>query len=144
MKGLYHFAYGSNLNHKQMNCRCLDNKFIKRAYLDNYKFVYDGYSNNRGGAVANILESADSIVWGGLYEISKSDLENLDKCEGFPKSYDRKELEVKDDHGNICKAITYFRIGEKIGIPSNEYKKIIIDGAKDCNLPDNYVKENLI
>jgi gamma-glutamylcyclotransferase (GGCT)/AIG2-like uncharacterized protein YtfP len=128
-----------------MNRRCPDNKFIKRAYLDNYKFVYDGHSKNwEGGAVANILESAYSIVWGGLYEISKSDLESLDNCEGFPDSYDRKELKVEDDHGNICKAITYFRIGEKIGIPSDKYKKIIIDGAKDCNLPDDYVKKNLI
>jgi len=139
---LYHFAHGSNLNHKQMNCRCLDNKFIKRVYLDNYKFVYDGYSSNQGGTVANILESTDSIVWGGLYEISKSDLENLDKREGYSDSYDKKYLEVEDDRGNIYKAITYFRIGEKIGIPSNKYKKIIIDGTKDCNLPDNYVKKN--
>lgn len=141
---MYHFAYGSNLSHKQMNCRCSDNKFIKRAHLRNYKFVYDGRSSTWGRAVANILELADSIVWGGLYEISKSDLDNLDKYEGFPDSYDRKELKVEDDQGNIYKAITYFRIGEKIGIPSNEYKKIIFDGAKDCNLPDNYVKKNLI
>jgi gamma-glutamylcyclotransferase (GGCT)/AIG2-like uncharacterized protein YtfP len=127
-----------------MNCRCQDNKFIKKVYLDNYKFVYDGYSNEWKGAVANILKSADSIVWGGLYEISKSDLDNLDKYEGFPDSYDRKELKVEDDHGNIYKAITYFRTGEKIGIPSNKYKKIVIDGAKDCNLPDSYVKKDLM
>ena len=141
---MYYFAYGSNLNHKQTNCRCPDNKYIARVYLDNYKFVYDGCSSNRGGAVANILELSDSIVWGGLYEISKSDLVKLDKREGYPNIYDRKELKVKDDQGNIYKAITYFRIGEKIGIPSSEYRKIIIDGAKDCSLPDNYVKKNLI
>ena len=139
-----YFAYGSNLNHKQMNCRCPDNKFIKRVYLGNYKFIYDGYSSNRGGAVANILKSVDNIVWGGLYEISKSDLANLDRREGYPDSYDRKELKVKDDHGNIYKAITYFRIGEKIGIQSDKYNKIIIDGAKDCNLPDSYVKKNIV
>ena len=121
---MYHFAYGSNLNHKQMNCRCPDNKFTKRAYLDNYKFVYDGHSKNwEGGAVANILESAGSIVWGGLYEISKSDLENLDRYEGFPNSYNKEELKVKDDQGNIYKAITYLRIGEKISIPSDKYIK---------------------
>lgn len=141
---MYYFAYGSNLNHKQMNCRCPDNKFIKRVYLDNYKFVYDGYSSTWGGAVANILELANSIVWGGLYEISKSDLANLDRCEGYPDSYDIKELKVEGDQGNIYKAITYLRIGEKIGIPSYKYKKIITDGAKDCDLPDDYVKKNLI
>ena len=141
---MYHFAYGSNLNHKQMNCRCPDNKFIKRVYLDNYEFVYDGYSSNRGGAVANILKSADNIVWGGLYKISKSDLANLDRREGYSDSYDRKELKVKDAQGNIYKAITYFRIGEKVGIPSNKYRKTVVNGAKDCDLPDDYVKNNLM
>jgi gamma-glutamylcyclotransferase (GGCT)/AIG2-like uncharacterized protein YtfP len=90
------------------------------------------------------LKSADNIVWGGLYEISESDLANLDRREGFPKSYDRKELEVKDDQGNNYKAITYFRIGEEIGIPSNRYRKIVVSGAKDCDLPDDYVKNNLM
>jgi len=141
---MYHFSYDSNLNHKQMNCRCPDNKFIKRVYLDNYKCVYDGHSNNWEDAVANVLKSTDSIVWGGLYEISESDLANLDRREGYPDSYDRKELKIEDNHGNTYKAITYFRIGEKIGIPSDKYKKIIIDGVKDCNLSDNYAKRNLI
>ena len=141
---MYYFAYGSNLNHKQMNCRCSDNKFITRAYSDNYKFVYDGCSSNRGGAVANILELTDNIVWGGLYEVSKSDLEKLDKREGYPNIYDRKELKVEDDQGNIYKAITYFRIGEKVGIPSNKYRKTVVNGAKDCDLPDDYVKNNLM
>ena len=103
---MYYFAYGSNLNHKQMNCRCPYSKFVKRVYLVNYKFVYDGYSKKREGAVANVLESADSIVWGGLYEISKSDLENLDKFEGYPNIYNRKELQVEDDQGNIYQLLT--------------------------------------
>ena len=141
---MLYFAYGSNLNHKQMNCTSSGNRFIKRVCLYDYKFVYDGNSNKWKGAVANIFKLADNVVWGGLYEISKSDLANLDRREGYPISYDRKELEAKDDQGNIYKAITYFKIREKIGIPSSEYKKIIIDGAKDCNLPNNYVKENLI
>lgn len=141
---MLYFTYGSNLNHKQMNYTCPDNKFIKRVYLDNYKFVYDGHSNKWKGAVANILKSADNIVWGGLYEISESDLANLDRREGFPKSYNRKELEIKDDQGNIYKAITYFRIGEKVDNPSNKYRKIVVSGTKDCDLPDSYVKKNLM
>lgn len=141
---MLYFTYGSNLNHKQMNCRCRDNKFIKKVYIDNYTFVYDGYSNEWKGAVANILKSADNIVWGGLYEISKSDLENLDRYEGFPDSYDRKKLEVKDEQGSICKAITYFRIGKEVGIPSNRYRKTVVSGAKNCDLPDSYVKNNLM
>ena len=141
---MLYFAYGSNLNHREMNFTCPDNKFIKRVCLDDYEFVYDGHSNKWEGAAANILKTSDNIVWGGLYEISESDLASLNRREGFPKSYDRKELEVKDDQGNNYLAITYFRVGKEIGIPSNRYRKIVVSGAKDCDLPNSYVKKNLI
>lgn len=61
---MYYFAFGSNMNHKQMKERCPNSKFIKRVYLENYKFVYDGYSYTRRGPVANIVESQEEIVWG--------------------------------------------------------------------------------
>ena len=57
----YYFAYGSNMNHKQMKSRCPDSHFLKRAYLEGYKFAYDGYSKTRNGAVANIIETGKKM-----------------------------------------------------------------------------------
>jgi hypothetical protein len=68
---MYYFAYGSNMNYKQMRERCPSCKFIGRFFLENYKFVYDGYSKTRNGTVANIVELNNAIVWGGLFEINK-------------------------------------------------------------------------
>ncbi len=71
---MYYFAYGSNMNHKQMKKRYPNSKFIKRAFLEGYEFVYDGYSAILKGAVANIIKSPSDKVWGGLFEINEDDL----------------------------------------------------------------------
>ena len=140
---MYYFTYGSNMNRKQMGKRCPGSKFLKKVYLGNYKFVYDGFSKNRDGAVANIIESKGDIIWGGLFEISDSNLTALDYYEGYPKAYNRKTVEVKDTTGNVFNAYVYYRIGKNIGIPNEEYRKLIIQGAQDCNLPEDYIKNVL-
>lgn len=141
---MLYFAYGSNMNHKQMKQRCPSSKFIKRIYKKGYKFVYDGYSKIREGAVANIVKSKGNVVWGGLFKINKDNLGALDCCEGyFSKIYDRKTIIVKDDKGKGYKAIVYFRTGKDVGAPHRKYRKIIIKGAKDCGLPKDYIKDSL-
>ncbi len=140
---MYYFAYGSNMNFKQMKIRCPKAIFIKRVYLENYKFIYDGYSFYRKGAVANITPCNKTIVWGGLYEIDEECLKSLDRYEGYPSAYDREELEVKDKDENKFKAWVYLREGKTKGIPSKEYREIILEGARDCLLPNDYIKKFL-
>lgn len=134
-----YFAHGSNMNHKQMVERCPEAKFVKRGYLENYCLVYDGWSVIRKCAVTNILYSKGDMVWGGLYEINQNDLAALDKREGYPDRYDKGEFEIRDDKGKPVKAIIYFRIGQKEGKPSEEYRDTVIQGAHDCGLPEDYI-----
>ncbi len=140
---MLYFAYGSNMNHKQMAERCPGSCFVKRVYLEGYKFIYDGYSNTRKGAVANIIEENGNIVWGGLFEIKEDDLRSLDRYEGYPKSYDRKIEKLIDGVGDVYDAWIYFRIGQKQGQPSEDYRNIVIKGAYDCNLYQEYIRNNL-
>lgn len=140
---MLYFAYGSNMKHRQMKQRCPSSRFIKRVYREGYRFVYDGYSSTWKGPVANIVKSQNSIVWGGLFEINEDNLAALDCYEGYPKSYDREIAKVKDDKGTIYDAINYLRKGEKVGAPHTAYQKRVIQGAKDCELPKDYIKCNL-
>ena len=142
MKTLY-FAYGSNMSHDQMRKKCPGSRFIKKTYLKRFEFVYDGYSNSRNGAVANIVHSEKDVVWGGLFEINDEDLDKLDRREGYPISYNRKKVEVRDEDGNSYNSIVYFREAEKIGKPHQDYRDILLKGAKDCDLPVDYVKDFL-
>lgn len=141
---MFYFAYGSNLNHKEMRKRCPNSKFLKRAYLEGYRFVYDGRSFYRKGAVANIVPEEKGVVWGGLWEIEDKDLDELDKYEGYPYTYKRKIIKVKDDDNKEYDAWVYYREGEKEGEPSEEYRDIITKGAKDCNLPEDYINEFIL
>lgn len=127
-----------------MKKRCPDSKFIKPVYLDNAQFRYDGFSKKWNGAVANIIDKDGGRVWGGLFEVSEKDLDNLDHCEGYPNSYDRRIVQVVDVEGNTYKAWVYFRIGRKEGRPSEEYRHVVLEGVKDCNLPEGYIKNNIL
>ena len=137
---MYYFAYGSNMSHSQMKKRCPDASFLKCVYLRDHKFVYDGFSERWNGAVANIIKSVGSRVWGGLYDINSDCLASLDRCEGYSETYDKKEIEVQDESDNSFTAWVYYRIEREIGKPSEEYYNIIIQGAYDCNLPKDYIQ----
>ncbi len=137
---ILYFAYGSNLNHEQMKQRCPESEFVGRAMLKNYKLIYDGYGPHRHGAVANIVPQVGGTVWGGLFELSQNDLKKLDKFEGYPNVYDRKEVSLENDKNDtVAGVFIYYKKLEAIGLPSQEYQDIIIKGAEQCNLPQDYI-----
>ena len=75
-KRLY-IAYGSNMNKKQMECRCPDAKIIGKTYLENWELNMPFYANieMKKGKKTPIL----------LWEISAQDEAKLDRYEGYPK-----------------------------------------------------------
>lgn len=135
---MLYFAYGSNMSHSQFNERCPTGKFIKRARLYNHQLIFDGTSN-WGGAVANIIPFPGGVTWGGLFEIDNRCLKLLDKYEGHPQSYNRQNFVVVDDVESPIEALAYFRNNREIGLPTHPYLERIITGARDCQLPKEYV-----
>jgi gamma-glutamylcyclotransferase (GGCT)/AIG2-like uncharacterized protein YtfP len=76
---IFYFAYGSNLNHYQMKRRCKDSIFLKKINLKDFQLTFR--SKYRA---ADIEPKKNSIVPGGLYEISKSDEKKIDFYEYYP------------------------------------------------------------
>jgi gamma-glutamylcyclotransferase (GGCT)/AIG2-like uncharacterized protein YtfP len=140
---MLYFAYGSNMNLAQMKQRCPGARFLKSVVLEGHRFVYDGYSVVRDGATANIVPSDADSVKGALFEITERDKLALDSHEGYPRAYDRREFDVRDAAGNVLKAMAYFRTGRALGQPHPDYEKVILDGAKDCRLAEDYVDKYL-
>ncbi|MEM0134323.1 MAG: gamma-glutamylcyclotransferase family protein [Thermoplasmatales archaeon] len=141
-KVLY-FAYGSNMNFNQMKERCPGSRFISKGYLEGFEFVFDGYSKRRNGAVANVIKKEGSLVEGGIYEVTASDIKELDMYEGCPNTYLRCELAVRDQSNKPIKAFVYCRLPQPIGSPSEEYRNTILCGAKDCGLSNEYIHKYL-
>lgn len=130
---MLYFAYGSNLNHAQMFERCPGAEFIGPAILEDYKLIFDGFSQEWNGAVANVVPKKYSIVHGGLFEITQEHLKNLDEYENYRRDYDRQRMDVKTSTGTKS-AIVYLRSQLKTGQPSVKYLEALKIGLKDCGI----------
>ena len=122
---MLYFAYGSNLHHFQMKRRCKDSVFLKKIYLKGFKLTFR--SKYRA---ADIEPKKNSIVPGGLYEISKSDEKKLDIYEDFPTLYKKYYFYY---YGK--KVMTYtMTVKSSFRFPTERYLNIIKRGYKNCNL----------
>ena len=132
---MLYFAYGSNLNHFQMKRRCKDSIFLKKINLKDFRLTFR--SKYRA---ADIEPKKNSIVPGGLFEISKSDEKKLDLYEDFPILY--KKFYFKYDRKKV---MTYTMVKKSIfKFPTERYLNVIKRGYKDCKLNQNYLKKALI
>jgi gamma-glutamylcyclotransferase (GGCT)/AIG2-like uncharacterized protein YtfP len=143
LKQMYYFAYGSNMHHEEFATICPGKPFVSKGCISGYKFVYDGHSSGRRGPVANIVESNEGVVWGVLFEIDEKCLKALDKKEGHPKSYRRKSIKVTHEDGSSYLAEVYYREGQEIGEPPDDYRQIVVQGAKYRRLPKEYIEKYL-
>ena len=130
---MLYFAFGSNLNQKQMKRRCKDSKYIGCYSLKNYKLVFRNYF--LGGGVADIQKDKNSTVLGAIYKISKKDEKDLDVYEDYPKTYIKKYFKILGK-----KVMFYYMPKKTIHVPpSKRYLNLIIQGYKDCGYKNNYI-----
>jgi gamma-glutamylcyclotransferase (GGCT)/AIG2-like uncharacterized protein YtfP len=132
---VYYFAYGANLNKKQMLERCPDSKPVFLATFHNYKLVFAGWSRKWRGGTASIKPFRGERVLGAIYEVSDRDLRRLDSYEGYPGNYNRFNITVFDEDGEPVKAITYVKSGQlEETQPSKEYLSLIQQGYRDWGI----------
>lgn len=132
---MYYFAYGSNLNRKQMAERCPESKPMFIAKLPNYKLVFAGWSRKWRGGVATIKLERGAKVLGAIYDITEKDLRRLDSCEGYPDSYSRIKITVFNEDGDTMEAVTYIKAGQlEETEPSKDYLSIVQQGYRDWRL----------
>ena len=127
---MLYFAYGSNLNHFQMKRRCKDSKYLKKINLKNFRLTFR--SKYRA---ADIEPKKNSLVPGGLFEISKSDERKLDIYEDYPILY-RKMYFIY----NNKKIMTYTMCKKtSFTFPTEKYLNVVKKGYKDCKLNNKYL-----
>ncbi|MCJ7769187.1 MAG: gamma-glutamylcyclotransferase [Dehalococcoidales bacterium] len=132
---MFYFAYGINLNRKQM-AECFPNYQPKfSAELLNYKLIFTGWSRQWHGGLTSIKSSRGDKVLGGIYEVTETDLAKLDRHEGCPDNYNRLKINVYRDSGEQIEAITYIKSRQAEETkPSAEYLKVIQQGYRDWGL----------
>ena len=131
---MLYFAYGSNLNLFQMKRRCKDSIFLKKINLKDFRLTFR--SKYRA---ADIEPKKNSIVTGGLFEISKSDEKKLDAYEDFPILYKKYYFYY---YGK--KVMTYTMVKKSaFRFPTDRYLNIVKKGYKNCKLDYKYLKKAL-
>lgn len=136
---MIYFAYGSNMDLNRMKTRCPDSLFIGKACLNGYKIMFDKYSPRWGCGVADIVGNSSSEVWGLIYEVTESDLKQLDHYEGVPDLYIRIKVNVIAENNKYLHVTTYEVVTkESFAPPTTEYLSIIKEAAEKFNFPDEY------
>ena len=132
---MLYFAYGSNLHHFQMKRRCKDSIFLKKINLKDFRLTFR--SKYRA---ADIEPKQNSIVPGGLFEISKSDEKKLDVYEDFTILY-KKFYFFYDEK----KVMTYTMVKKTpFRFPTERYLNVIKRGYSDCKLDQKFLIKALI
>ena len=135
-----YFAYGANLNVNGMIYRCPGFEPISPAVLPDYRFAFKG--------VADIEPACGENVYGALYRLTPKHMKALDRFEGFPNLYIKKQVLIRIIDGLEPKCFTeatvyIMRNGNYYTQPSDSYLNTILAGCKQWNLPEAYQEEIL-
>ena len=131
---MLYFAYGSNLDHFQMKRRCKDSVFLKKMNLKDFRLTFRSIYR-----AADIEIKKNSIVPGGLFEISKIDEKKLDVYEDYPNLYKKYYFSY---YGK--KVMTYTMVKKTpFKFPTEKYLSTIKKGYRNCNLEIRYLKKAL-
>jgi hypothetical protein len=134
MKKRYYLAYGSNLNVRQMEMRCPTARMIGTATLENYRLMFKG---SKTGAYLTIEPEEGCTVPVGVWEVTSRDEFALDRYEGFPTFYYKKELElpitgIRTGIVRQRNAFVYIMHEEReLGTPSSMYMSVCAEGYHD-------------
>lgn len=136
---MYYLAYGSNLNLKEMKHRCPFSKVVGTMYLYNFKLSFKGEVNR----FLTIESKEGSIAPIGIFKVNKLFIKSLDKYEGYPYLYDKKEIEF-ELNGKKIKGLIYIMNDEfDYVLPDSNYFKRCEVGYNDFNFDKSYLYEAL-
>ncbi len=127
----YILAYGSNILMQRMMKRCPCAKVVGVTILHGYRMLF---KKSLTGAYATIEQDANCSVPAVVYRISAEDEARLDRFEGVPKYYYKKEFfQSVRTLGKVSRkrreCIAYIMHENRcLGIPAAEYYRIIERG----------------
>ena len=144
MKKRYYIAYGSNLNVRQMQWRCPTARIIGTAELTDYRLLFKG---SLTGSYLTVEPESGRSVPVGVWEVSEQDELRLDRYEGYPSFYYKKELElpikgIRTGRIRVRPVFVYIMHEERpIGVPSSEYVRVCAEGYRDFGFDLGYLKD---
>lgn len=138
----YYLAYGSNLNIEQMRFRCPTARVIGKGYIPGYELLFKG---SKTGAYLTIEERLGSKVPVAVWEVQPDDERALDRYEGFPAFYYKKDIKItfngiKTGKKRTREAFAYIMHEDRpLGSPSRHYVEICAEGYEQFSFDTDYL-----
>lgn len=133
MEKRYYIAYGSNLNVRQMLMRCPSARIIGTSEVENYRLMFKG---SMTGSYLTIEPEKGCKVPVAVWDVTAKDELALDRYEGFPSFYYKKELVlpikgIKTGKVRRRKVFVYIMHEERpFGVPSSYYMRTCAEGYR--------------
>jgi 5'-nucleotidase len=144
MTDLWYFAYGSNLSLERKVERTGAVRRARRCRLPQYRLTFNKRPQRGEGACASIVRDPSSLVWGVVYLCDQQTIDILDGHEGVEDGHYRREtVEVITDDDERLEAVTYVAGEDHLcdgDLPQPAYLKLLLDGATQHHLPEDYVR----
>lgn len=140
----YYLAYGSNLNVEQMRWRCPDARALGTAIIEGYRLLFKG---SKTGSYLTIEPQEGSMVPVAVWEVSESDVERLDRYEGYPNFYYKKNMTItftgiKTKKKRTRDAFVYIMHEDRpIEVPSRGYVETCLIGYRNFGFDSKFLKE---
>ncbi|BFZ13364.1 hypothetical protein BsWGS_16402 [Bradybaena similaris] len=139
-----YFAYGSNMLTERIHINNPTAKLYGIGKLYGYRLAFDvpiGLpASNWHGASGTIRPAGPKeYVYGVIWNIQTEDLAYLDSQENH---YTPMQVDVELDGGETvsCRSYEMHYETSRIPLPSPHYKRVIIAGAKQHGLPEDYIQ----
>lgn len=138
----YYIAYGSNLNVRQMQMRCPHATILGTANLKGWELLFKG---SRTGSYLTIEKSEGGTVPVVIWEVTATDEAALDRYEGFPNFYYKRDIKlqykgIRTGKRRTVTAFAYIMHEDRpIGIPSNFYMRTCLEGYDTFCFDKNFL-----
>lgn len=133
MEKRYYIAYGSNLNVRQMRMRCPGARIIGTSEIKDYRLLFKG---SMTGSYLTIEPEEGATVPVAVWSVTEEDELALDRYEGCPSFYYKKELTlpvkgIRTGKVRERKAFVYIMHEERpFGVPTGYYMRTCAEGYR--------------
>ena len=144
MEKRYYIAYGSNLNVGQMRMRCPGARIIGTSVVEGYRLLFKG---SRTGSYLTIEPQEGASVPVAAWAVTEEDEAALDRYEGFPSFYYKKEMElpirgIRTGKVRRRKVFVYIMHEDRpLGLPSEFYMATCMEGYRRFGFDEAFLEQ---
>ena len=136
-----YFAYGSNMLTERLRARCPSAMVVGIAKVDNYVLEFSKPSlDNSGKATLSWTAGAGYCSIGVVFQVLEGEREKLDRAEG--SGYARRDdfgVQLLDSRTRLDTSFCFAEKTDCTRKPYDWYLALVIAGARQHKLPDEYV-----